>query len=73
MIHIKKITGPDWHGGAHTCNPSYLGGRGRRITSPMLAQTKLARSYLKNKTNRNACGYIAQIVDLLPSMCKALV
>jgi hypothetical protein len=30
---------------AHTCNPSYSGGRGRRI----IAQATNARAYLKNK------------------------
>jgi hypothetical protein len=32
----------------HTCNPSYLGGRGRKVTNLRPAQAKLARPYLKN-------------------------
>jgi hypothetical protein len=33
----------------YTCNPSYLGGRGRRSASHRPAQLKLGRSSLKNK------------------------
>jgi hypothetical protein len=33
----------------HTCNPSYLGGRDRRIVSLRPTLAKFARPYLKNK------------------------
>jgi hypothetical protein len=33
----------------HACNPSYSGGRGRRIVIPKPTQTKLRRSCLKIK------------------------
>jgi hypothetical protein len=32
-----------------TCNPSYFGGRGRKISSSRLAWTRWARPYFKNK------------------------
>jgi hypothetical protein len=53
---------------AHACNPSYLGGGGRRILSLRTAQTKLVRPYLKNKRS----GSVAQVVEHLPSKCEAL-
>jgi hypothetical protein len=35
---------------AHACNPSYLGGRSKRITNSNPVQTKLARFYHHIKT-----------------------
>jgi hypothetical protein len=37
------------HTWAHICNPSYLGGRGKRLESLRSVRAKLARPYLKNK------------------------
>jgi hypothetical protein len=36
----------------HTCNPSYSGGRGRRISTLKSAQAKLVRLCLKNKNTK---------------------
>jgi hypothetical protein len=33
----------------HACNPSYLGGGGRRISTSRLAQTQLMKPCLKKK------------------------
>jgi hypothetical protein len=33
----------------YICNPSYSGGKNRRITAPGQAMQKLARPYFKNK------------------------
>jgi hypothetical protein len=45
----------------HAYNPSYSGGRGRRIASSRPLSTKNKRA-----------GGMAQVIDYLPSMCKAL-
>jgi hypothetical protein len=50
----------------HTCNSSYSGGRGRRITS---ARAKLGKPSLRNKR----AGDMAQVIEHLPVKCKALV
>jgi hypothetical protein len=39
---------------APACDPSYLGGRGRRMVSLRLAQVRLVRPYLKTKQKRRA-------------------
>jgi hypothetical protein len=54
----------------HPCNPSYLEGIGR-ICGPRMAWAKSWRPYLKNK-NKRYTG-VAQVVEPLPSMHKALV
>jgi hypothetical protein len=41
---------------ADACNPSYLEGRGRRITSSRPAWAKLARPYLKTKCKQKGWG-----------------
>jgi hypothetical protein len=40
----------------HTCNPSYSGGEGRRISISRSAKAKLVRPYLKNKIKRAGGG-----------------
>jgi hypothetical protein len=50
LVGFLSIIPTTWLGVvAHSCNSSYLGGRGRRIESSRPAQAKLARPYLKNK------------------------
>jgi hypothetical protein len=51
----------------HASNPSYLEGRGRRITSLRSAWAKLGRLCLKNKIQRKA-----QVVEQLLTINKAL-
>jgi hypothetical protein len=58
---------------AHTCNPRHAGGRGRRIISSRLAQSKVARPYLKSKIRKQKGGGVVQVVVHLPSKLKALV
>jgi hypothetical protein len=41
----------------HACNPSYLGGRGRKISNLRPACAKVTRPYLKNKIKTNRLGY----------------
>jgi hypothetical protein len=48
----------------HTCNPSYSGGRGKRITSSRTAWAKLVRPYLKKKKKERILG-MAQPVEHL--------
>jgi hypothetical protein len=38
------------------CNPSYMGGRNRRIRSLRKTQAKLVRPYLENKQKENQNG-----------------
>jgi hypothetical protein len=38
------------------CNPNYVGGRGKRITSLSAAWAKLAKPYLKNKIQTKRMG-----------------
>jgi hypothetical protein len=59
----KKKKGPNME--AHACNPTYLGGRNRRIT----VQGQLAR---KKKVGGRQVGSMAQVVECLPSKYKAL-
>jgi hypothetical protein len=47
----------------HTYNPSYLGGRGRRILSLRPVWAKLARPHLKNKIKDKRAGDIDQVVE----------
>jgi hypothetical protein len=56
----------------HACNPSYSGGRSRRIMSLRPNWAKLVRSYLKNKNISKRAGGMAQVVECLPSIHKAL-
>jgi hypothetical protein len=52
----------------HRYNPRYSGGRGRRITSSNLTQTKLARHQLKNKMAES----MAQVVKCFLSKHEVL-
>jgi hypothetical protein len=53
----------------HTCNPSSLGGRGRRVASSKPAQAKVAeRPCLKNERTRN----VSQVAEYLPSIFKVI-
>jgi hypothetical protein len=58
----------------HTCNPSYLGRTGRRITISRPAQEKLVRLYLqkKKKCKNKRTGGLAQVLELLSNMGKGL-
>jgi hypothetical protein len=59
---------------ANTYNPSYWGGRGRRILSWRPVQAKLVRLYLKNKCKiqkQKQAGAWLKVQSLL-SMVKAL-
>jgi hypothetical protein len=56
----------------HICNPSYSGGGGRKIMSLSLIRAKLARPCLKNKIKPKGLRGVAQVVELLPSMCRVL-
>jgi hypothetical protein len=56
----------------HTCNPSYLGGGGRRITFEAKLGKVSMMSYLKNKQKTKRSGGKAQDVELLPSIYEAL-
>jgi hypothetical protein len=56
----------------HICNPSYSGGGGRKIMSLSLIREKLARPCLKNKIKPKGLRGVAQVVELLPSMCRVL-
>jgi hypothetical protein len=51
-----------------TYNPSYSGGRSKRIITSRLPWVKLRRSYLKQK----GLG-VPQVEELLPSMLEPLV
>jgi hypothetical protein len=51
----------------HGYNPSYLGGRGRRILSSRPAWAKLVVHFLKSKIQNKRAGDIGQVVEHLPS------
>jgi hypothetical protein len=53
---------------ACTCHPSYVGGITRRI-DVQAGAVKNKRPYWKNKAKRTRG--IAQVIELLPSKCKA--
>jgi len=58
---------------AHTCHPSYSGGRGRRISSSRPVWIKLATACLKSKikTQRRKEG-ITPMVESTPGKREAL-
>jgi hypothetical protein len=56
----------------HTYNLSYSGDGSRRIKVWRLAQSKLARPFLKNKIQNKKASGLAQVVESLPNMYKAL-
>jgi hypothetical protein len=57
---------------AHTYNPSYWGGRGRRIMSsrPIWVCAKLARSISEANDTAKRDGGMAQVMEHLPGKCK---
>jgi hypothetical protein len=61
----------------HACNPSYSGGRGRRIISSRIAWTKVATSYLNTKHTKirqinKRAGVTAEASEHMPNICEAL-
>jgi hypothetical protein len=46
----------------HTCNPSYSGGRGRKIPSSRPGQARLMRLYLKTKIQTKVLEDMAQVI-----------
>jgi hypothetical protein len=54
----------------YSCNPSYLGGGGKGITSSRLARSKLVRAYPKNKIKflKGSGAGIAQVVAPVPNI-----
>jgi hypothetical protein len=69
--HCLSLFSVDMGVGVHACNPSYLGGIGRRIMSSRPTGAKLSRLYLRNKIQSKGWGMV-QVVACLPSMCEAL-
>jgi hypothetical protein len=60
---------------AHVCNPSYLGGRGKKITNSRPIWAKVGRSYLINKIQNKILGRgqeVIPMVEYLPSKHKIL-
>jgi hypothetical protein len=53
----------------HACNPSYSGGRDRRISGSRLAQSKLIRPIQKQSVNKRAGVGVAQVIEHLPTSC----
>jgi hypothetical protein len=56
----------------HTCYPSYLGSKGRKIKSLRPAWAKGVRPLSQNKFFLKRTGGIAEVVDGLPSMYEGL-
>jgi hypothetical protein len=57
---------------AHIYNLSLLGGRSKRIVNSSPTQAKLSDPTSKTKYKTKMVGGVAQVVEQLPSMCKAL-
>jgi hypothetical protein len=56
----------------HTCNPSYLGGRDRRIVVQGQTRQKLVRPLLSDKLKAKRAGTMAVVVKCLPSNWEAM-
>jgi hypothetical protein len=69
-MELLKIVHGDQVRWCTLVNFSYSGGRGRRIVNSRLTWAKLVGLYLKNQINSK--GGIAQMVECLPRMYKAL-
>jgi hypothetical protein len=55
------------------CNPSYMGGRGRRIAVQVGPQGKNTRLCLKNKLKNKGPRDMTQVVECLPSKHKTVI
>jgi hypothetical protein len=58
---------------AHTYNSSYMGGEGRRMEIQGFANLSKSKTpYLRNKLKQERTRGVTQVVEGLPSKCKAL-
>jgi hypothetical protein len=69
----KKLDGLSWVQVAHTCNPSYSGGRDQEDGSSKPSQANGSQDpILKKYSTQKWAGGVVQIVEHLPNKCEAL-
>jgi hypothetical protein len=57
---------------AHTCNPSYSGGRDQEIHGLSQPGQIVLKTLSRKILSQKRAGAVAQVVEHLPSKCEAL-